>query len=265
MTKQTTTQPNNAATQQHNSTFSRNRTALLMQLDLCSNYKSLITFAASTIAVLFLFFLAAPASNSNAAASYSNFHPHVYAALLFIGGFYISSLAFKELHDNARSYIYLMLPCSNFEKFLNKLLLTSLGYVVALSCCYFMLSLIISGISLLLFNEHQPLFNPFHTDILLSIRAYLIWQSIFLLGSVYFRKHVMSKIIFTISCFAIILLGFASCTSSLVLNTDTFLFFSYSHWFDAFPHLIKAIFFFLLAPFCWFVAYLRLTEMELGE
>lgn len=252
-----------------NKVFAVKRAALLMRLDLCTNYKTIITFAAALASVLFLYFLASPGREAG-----GNFHPQLYAVLLFVGGFYITSLAFKDLHDDARSYAYLTLPCSNFEKFFNKLLVTSLGYVVALSAGYFLLSLVTNGIGWLLFNEHQTLFNPLATDALTYVRSYLVWQSLFLLGSAYFRKHVMSKIILTICCFTLILLGFISCSSSLFFSPSDMVALPYlhlvngdTHWVGfvgVLPHFVKVIFWICLAPFCWVVTYLRLTEMELG-
>lgn len=241
--------------------FNIQRFALLVKLDLATNYKTILTFTAATASLLFFYFLISPANNLT-----GNFHADLYSILLFVGGFWVSSLAFKELHDPEKNYIFLTLACSNLEKFLCKLLLTSLGYVLALSIGYFILSLIINVFNLLLLKQFQPLFNPLHQSILVHIYYYIILQSVFLLGSIYFKKHVMSKILLTISCFLIILFMFTTICARFFLELDTFSispFVNYEHWFVLIPNFAKAIFWFYLAPLCWLVTYLRLTETEL--
>ncbi len=51
-----------------------------------------------------------------------------FQALLFLGGFIVTSLAFREVWQNGSGLAYLMLPGSLFEKFLVKLLMTSVGF-----------------------------------------------------------------------------------------------------------------------------------------
>lgn len=241
--------------------FNIRRFALLVKLDLAANYKTILTFASATASLLFFYFLISPVNNIT-----GNFHTEIYNILLFIGGFWVSSLDFKELHDPEKNYIFLTLACSNLEKFLCKLLLTSLGYVLILSLGYFLLSVIISIFSLLILEQPQPLFNPSHQDILAHIYYYIILQSIFLLGSIYFKKHVMSKILLTISCLLIILFALMTICARFFLELNTFSltpFANYEHWFSVIPNFTKAIFWFYLAPLCWLVTYLRLTETEL--
>jgi len=232
-----------------------------MRLDLQTSYRTILVFATSTASALLIYFLLAPLSTTA-----TNFHPSLYLALLFIGGFWTTSLAFKELHDQERNYIFLTLPGSNLEKFVNKLLLTSVGYVVMISVGYFLLSLVISTISKLLFNHVQPLFSLCHHDVLLYVKIYVVWQAVFLLGSVYFKKHVLSKVILSISCLVIVLIATIFVMTHLFFDPMAFVdrpFFSYMRWYGLFPDLMNIIFWWLLAPFCWAITYLRLTETEL--
>lgn len=243
------------------STFNIQRFALLIKLDLATNYKTILTFTTATTSLLFFYFLISPANNIT-----GNFHTDLYNILLFVGGFWVSSLAFKELHDLKKNYIFLTMPCSSLEKFSCKLLLTSLGYVLALSIGYFILSVIINVFSLLILKQSQPLFNPLHPGILAHIYYYIILHSIFLLGSIYFKKNVMSKILLTISCLLILLFVLITIGARffLVLNTFSFTpFANYERWFGLIPNFAKAIFWFYLAPLCWLITYLRLTEEEL--
>lgn len=241
------------------------RIALLMRLDLRTNYRIIAAFTTSLFSILFLYCLAVP-SNTGDAPFVANFHPQLYKALLYIGGFYVSSLAFKELHDDTRNYILLTLPCSTFEKFVTKLLISSIGYVAALTTAYFILSGIIATFDWLLFNTRESLFNPLHPSTLPAIVSYLIFQSIFLLGSAYFRKYVMGKIVLTLCVLGIALFAFTSCTMQALLDSHSLFYASYGRLFALLPlpHLAKIAFYLILAPICWTITYVRLTEVEVG-
>lgn len=238
-----------------NNVFSLRRLLLFMRLELVTNYKIISVFTATCASVLFLYCLAFPVRTVT-----ENFHPVVCALLLFVGGFWISSLSFKDVHDEKKNHGFFTLPVSNLEKFLGKLLLTSIGYVIALSLCYVVLSVVVLGINLLLFKYPQPVFNPFDVGVIDYLRWYLVWQSMFLLGSIYFAKSALSKIVLTISLVLIVLVIFAFVFSALFVGSQATFTLT---WNDPVIRIIKVVFGVLIAPFCWLVTYLRLTEAEL--
>jgi hypothetical protein len=238
-----------------NNVFSLKRLLLFMRLELVANHKIIMVFTAATASVLFLYSLVFPIRTST-----ENFHEMAYLLLLFFGGFWISSLAFKDVHDDKKNYSFLTLPLSNFEKFFGKLLLTTVGYVVALSIGFSVLSLVVSGIGLLLFKHTQPLFNPFDYEILSSLCWYFVWQSLFLLGSIYFTKHVLSKIVLTASLIVIAFLGIGFIFSLLLIGADASITMS---WDAPAIGIMKKVVWVFLAPVCWVITYLRLTEAEL--
>ncbi len=223
---------------------------LLMRNDMLINRQTIGVFAAALAAIILLFGIAFPAG-----ASSHNFHPTLYLWILFIGGFYVTSMAFRDWHEYPKNYAFLTLPASNFEKFLSKLLLTSVGYVLITLVFYFILSLLVVGISSLLFPHSQYIFNPLHDDVLWFCGVYIILQAIFFLGSVYFKKHALIKTILVLSLCAIVFSLF-----SLIL---TRMFWGYNPigLANAFWHIIKMIFW-IIAPCCWIVAYIRLREIK---
>jgi hypothetical protein len=229
--------------------FDLKRFGLLIKHDLIIN-KSIIFTTALTLAIV-LFLYALIFGND----SY-NFHPAAYVLLLFVGGFWISSLAFKDLHDKQKSYIFLTLPCSNFEKFFSKLLLTSAGYILVTLLGFYLLSLLMFVVDLLLLKHGQAFFNPFRDDILFYIRDYIILQSVFLLGSIYFKGHAMTKTILSLACLALIFVLFTFLVVILFLGP---LGLSLMH---VFTGIFSSIFWLLLAPCCWFIAYIRVREIE---
>ncbi len=223
---------------------------LLFKHDLSINRHIIITTIAAIASVLFLYTLVVSNGFSH------NFHPMVYLWVLFVGGFWISSLAFKDLHDKQKSYLLLTLPCSNLEKFLVKLILTSVGYVLASLVLYYLLSVIVVVISALLLHKELPLFTPFRNDILVYIRNYFVFQSVFLLGSIYFKRHAMTKTVLSLGCLAIVFTFFTFLTIVLLLGP---LGMSVMHVFSA---VIGSLLWIVLAPCCWLIAYIRLCEVE---
>lgn len=217
------------------------RLSLLLRNDLFINKIAILTFMAALAGVLFLYSIISPVG-----AAAGNFHPVTYLLLLFIGGFWLTSRSFSDLQEPPRSYTFLTLPASNFEKFFSKLLLTSVGYILGTIIFYFLLSLLVVGFSKLLFPNVQYVFNPFQNHIPLYCGEYIILQSVFFLGAIYFRKHALTKTILALSCFAIIFGLF-----SLILVKS-----------NALTRIVETIFWIGLAPFCWIVAYIRLQEFE---
>ena len=150
-------------------TFNLERFRLLIKHDFVINKDIIFTTVITLSIVLFLYALIF-ANGGN------NFHPTAYVLLLFIGGFWTSSLAFKDLHDKQKNYIFLTLPCSNFEKFFSKLVLTSICYVLATLLGFYLLSWLVVAIDVLLFRHGQAVFNLLRDDILFYIRDYIIFQ-----------------------------------------------------------------------------------------
>lgn len=234
-----------------NNFFSLKRLGCLIRCDLVNHKQSMFVFGITLMAILFLFGLIF--------LSGDGFHIGAYYVVLFLGGFWVTSRAFRAFHDRRCNYTLLTLPCSNFEKLLAKLLLTSVGYVILISACFFVASVVIYLLAIALFHTQTAIFNPFEGKVLLEIASYLLLQSIFLLGSIYFKTHQFSKTILAAVCLVIIFrvifiaidFSFAGISSvygmlSLMPNTS----------------LLETVLYLLMAPACWMVSYLRLKELE---
>lgn len=169
-----------------------------------------------------------------------------YVFVLYIGGFILTSTAFNDLHDRQRAHLFIMLPCSNLERFISKWFLTSLGYAIG--------TLIVYYCSLLLKKNTQE----FSLYILRDVGNYIILQSIVLLGAITFKKHALIKTALFVSIVFMLLSGLT------MLNVWLF----YPHYFNPMMDSISIRkymdFWVLIAPFCWYVAYLKLTEYELN-
>ena len=129
-------------------------------------------------------------------------------------------------------------------------------------------------------------FNPFSPANLKSAAIYLVLQSLFLLGSVWFRKVVFLKIILAenivvIGCAILAALifriAFSGFFSGSHLKPEVIQMFSqgfgnvvvnghaaeaFNRGSQAFLTILRVLFWGAFAPFCWVAAYFRLRETE---
>lgn len=239
-------------------TFNINRLFKLIINDVSLQTKTIRIFA---IAML-VFFLIMPFSLIN--------NPDVYLVILYIGGFLITSSAFKDLHDPLRAHHSLMLPCSNVERFLSRWFLTSIGYAVALLVMYYIFILVHFFILLSFANfdvayQHIKPMNIFRLDIWASIGKYIIFQSVVLLGAMMFKKYSLIKTALILGCFFLVLNIF-----SLLIYIMFF-----PHFFTDLHANIRIMtppitinggyfsYWLFAAPVFWYATYLKLTEYEL--
>jgi len=126
------------------------------------------------------------------------------ATVLFIlGGLFITSAIFKELHSSTTSFQFLTLPATSFEKLLSAWAITTVLYIFASFIFYFLLTLIIQLITAVTLSNDLSirLFNPLDLGVLEPVISYLYYHSIFLLGAVYFVKNNFLK---TLLCIVLV-------------------------------------------------------------
>lgn len=194
-------------------------------------------------------------------------HGTGYAFTLIIGGFVLTSLSFNDLSDSLKSYDYLTLPASFFEKFLSMWLLTSVGWIVLYSFTYYAYTLIANPIGLMLDpNLKFENFDPLSGFAVSVTKYYFVLQGIFLIGASHFKGYVFPKTIFVLILMAIVvglLIYFSmadllddgeECLSDVnpLEGTATFKIWSMAQW----------SFWWLLAPLSWIIAYMGLKDRE---
>jgi len=197
-----------------NKLFSVRRLLLLGRKELIESYRTLlIVIGAVTGALLINYavgalpplFNAAKASAFESSASTETTHFVYFSLVLFIGGFIITSRSFVEIHVKSRNHDWLMLPASLFEKYLVRVILTSIGVALVTVIYYFLFSLLVSGIAKLLSGSFIALFNPLSGRTWLLVANYLVAQSLFLAGAGYFKRAHFIKTVLALSVFAILL------------------------------------------------------------
>ena len=251
------------------------RLGLLLRRDFSSGYKSVFIAMAAVGGFAILVTIV-----SAFGRDLGPIHKTMYYMLLFLGGYIVTSFAFKELHLDGQSVFYLTLPGSSLEKFLSKLLVSSVGYASGSLFFYTAVSSAAEGINRLIFGYGHPFFNPFERATMIAVAMYLVTQAVFLVGSVYFRKLAFIKTNLYIWLFGIILVILVAVFGWLIFRDYAigkrieldpyFQQLGESGEMQAvllplaekFGQVAKVLFWAVMAPVCWVISYLRLRETE---
>lgn len=194
-------------------------------------------------------------------------HGSNYIFHLMVGGFVLSSLAFNDLSNTLKRYHYLTLPASTFEKFFCMWLLTSVGWIALFTITYTFYTLMANAIGAVLFSQMKFVpFDPLGNSTLQIMRAYLVLQSLFLVGAAYFKGYVFPK-----TLFAAVLFFTVGATLGYFIMGEEF----FNHdcgtgecavLNEVVSHNISLAlqwtFWWVLAPVCWLNTYLGLKEQE---
>ena len=204
-------------------------------------------------------------------------HSWLFPLILFLGGFLTASGAFSAMHGSSSVHDWLMLPASREEKFLSCLMVSSLGYWIFAALIYFfssvlglLLSLLING------NSSGGLFNPLSGEVFKMLPHYLVLQSIFFAGGAVFRKHQFLKTLMTLAAGFIVYAVFTALVARVFVGDyrsavhsidfsfgfDAPLFISTRRLGGFLLTLVRTVYYGILAPFFWLVAYFRVREAE---
>lgn len=209
-------------------------------------------------------------------------HTGFLCVIFFLLGFIFTSLAFREAHKKLLVHDWLMLPASTLEKLIEKIILYSAGFSVLSVFIYWFFTLLARLVVQVFLGEYFPPFIVFDRLVWQLVGHYLLTQSIFVLGAVWFKNNNFIKTIIAIVLFSIILSVIASFVAWLVFNDyfwtlvrgDFLSNIELSHDFDMerldvfglrVLKLVKFTYFGLLAPLCWFGSWLKLRELEVRD
>ncbi len=250
--------------------FSIQRMVLLARKDFVESLKAILISTAAVMGVyLFATIIGMVPGDMD-----TRFHEGNYIFILMVGGLITTSLSFSDIHTKGKNIAWFMTPASQVEKYLVRLLETTVGMIVYTVVAYFLFSVFAHGVTMLLFHKGMGLFNPFQKQIGSWILRYIIIQSVFLFGAVYFKKtHFVKTILW------IVIVGiFLSILTVLIFRIV------FADYFDGMSFSIRAeinlnlnqldtswqlplqiagkIVLTIIAPFFWITGYFRLTETE---
>ncbi len=188
----------------------------------------------------------------------------------FAGGYVFTSTIFSELRSSHRGYLYLTLPASTLEKLIVSWFISSILYVAAGIVIMFLINLFLMAVSVIFSASQVPLFNLFDHSALIMYAVYMVTQSVFVLGAVYFRGANFLKTLLSLFVISFIIAIYTSLAARLIVFHNF-----YSIHFDnnmpetwqnffayTFAPVIKALFWYCLAPFFLVVSYFRLKERQ---
>lgn len=270
---------------QPNNVFNVRRMQLYLQKHFTDHYRfygmgMLVIFGLMTgIAVLMILVARDPFRRM------SELVPFYYIGL-FLGGLLFTSRAFNELGSKEKGVDFLMLPASQFEKFITLFLISSIGYLLFYHISSYLSFKIIEGAQLTALNQkiernYDFLDNP--KEKVYVYYGYVILQAAFLLGATYFHKYSFIKTVLSVFIF-----GFALWLINCIIVTLLFGF-GQEFWKRSVPFLLVAkqevgpsswhstvylipewlrntylfTIKFVIAPVLWTIAYFRLKDQEI--
>lgn len=244
--------------------FNITRFYLLLKMELFRSRKGI---AMTLVIILGLLFTGLVAESIFGNEKVFSSHEGSYAFNLIVGGFILSSLAFRDLGNTLKAYQYLTLPASVFEKFFSMWLLTTLGWIIGFTIVFMLYAVMGNALGNFFFSHKTYLpFDLFSEVPLNALKTYFILQGVFLVGAVHFKGYVFPKTLFTL------ILAAAACgiiayfiMADLFRHGEEDLFNPellmdmpvYQVWL-----VIQWLFCWVLAPLCWVITYFGLKEKE---
>lgn len=250
--------------------FSIRRFFYFIKKDILMNYRIMIIYLVSLFLILFV-------SSIVVAYKYPynwKFHYIAYPDLLLIFGFIITSMSFSDLKNPEKSNFFLTIPCSLFEKFVSRVIITSIGFVIFSLVFYYLFSIFTDSIINLIFSRNYSFFNPFDNNIISNIKFYIIFHSIFLLGAIIFRNHAFIKTMLAIFILIVIIT-----VSSLMLFY--IIYWSYQEGFppeitiagvrwhpivaifsDHILPVLKYVYWYIMPVLLWIISYVKFTNIQ---
>ena len=198
------------------------------------------------------------------------FYRIFFVAALFAWGAMATSSCFSDMHGRGTNMAFLLLPASALEKTVSRLLIYTVGLVVYLLAFTTVLSWVVEGINTLWIGERREFFSPLDPVAWLLLPHFIVTQALFFLGAAWFRKLQVVK---TVGTTIGIVLGLA-CTFVAIawlfggLWSDTTIRFDGDGQFAPLKWLIDVApfaYYYALPLFCWFVAWLRVTESQVSH
>ena len=175
-------------------------------------------------------------------------------------------MCFSDLHGRGTNTAFLLLPASALEKTASRLLLYTVGLIAYLLLFTTLLSWVLEGINTLWVGERRDFFSPLDGLGWSLLPHFLVAQALFFLGAAWFRKvwwiKTVGAVIGIVIGLGVIAAGLGWIVGPLqCLNADCYQF----PLFDWLSAAAPVAYLYLLPPFCWFVAWLRVSEAQVSH
>lgn len=245
------------------------RLYFFMETEILENLKSYIINLAGVNLFFFLIFWLKFSEKGFSYETYLNLFPFFY----FLMGLIFTSRIFTKVNSKFLNHDFLMLPVSNFEKFLGLLLMSTIVYTIA----YFLFFTFTTIIVALFFHISGKLtmevFNPFSIEVLNIFSSYIVIHCVFFFGAVLFKKSNFVKTIISMILFLILLMlssawfifkfeNAGSWTMNFVYSFEDFLLYGGNNLGISFTSFFL---YFILIPFFWGLSFYKMKNIEVKD
>jgi len=253
-----------------NTTLDINRLGLLLKRYFIENKQRELTFWGITTVVFTLMHLAGPQEKSISVEMF-----------LYVSGFIFAARTFKIFNYTPGGMHYLLIPATHFEKLTTAVILSTFYYFAMIVITYTIGTTLGTTIGNFFFESNNPIVLGLfysHADIYANshspmslLNKFIFFagiQSVFMLGSIYFKGNAVGKTFLAITAisivFGIIELFLLKITfgsyhmdgQMMNISID-----SEQGFFSALGTASK-VFAYALIPFFWVVSYFRLKEKQ---
>jgi len=245
-----------------NNFFDINRFGLLLRKRLIDSQSSII-FELLGLAAVFAIFLGLAATSGSISGKSQIM---IFSIGLAILGVIYADRAFSEMKSRVKGLFYLSTPASQFEKLLVAILFTSvlfpLVYVVVFLMVDGLFYMVLNGTGLVAMESVMRIESA---EITGFVRPMLVVQSVFMLGSIWFRKRSLLKtVIVVVGFYALLgLVGVLMLSPQIKMLNGGVNVNMGAGPIDVIGGAYGNVIFWLLPLFFWTVAYFRLTEKQL--
>lgn len=194
----------------------------------------------------------------------------LYYSIMFLGGLIYTSNMFSELHDPEKSYRFLTLPVSNLERLVSSWVLSAIIFpFVAL---FAMILVVLLSNLIINFSVDPASFSGIlsHTTFLIT-GIYIVTQSVFFLGAVYFRNHNFMKTLLSLFLISFVISIYTSLAGVIIFRPWEFASNMHNGNLDShmeiffeqkFPDIMNILFWYIMTPFFLVVSYFSLKERQ---
>lgn len=219
--------------------------------------------------------------------------------LFFVAGAFYAARFFREIHSPTNGIAYIMIPATQLEKMVVAILMTTFYYFMMMTAAYVVGNLLGTGLNNLLASlpfissGYMELNEIFHQTPLRWVlfetqenfytvngaaqthdytwfgifsKIFLLVQSVYLLGGIYFKNNHMFKTFFVTNIIQVLFFILFILEMRLIVGSETMVDGMQTADFlrmrDIFLHILNGALY-LLPPFFWVVSYVRLTEKEI--
>ncbi|KMQ49888.1 hypothetical protein CHISP_3175 [Chitinispirillum alkaliphilum] len=186
---------------------------------------------------------------------------HIFPSIIFLVGVILVSFVFSSFNDNEKAINHVMLPASMEEKFLLRLLLSTVGYLTVNLVLISLVSVPIGALYNWAWDTSFAVYNPFRGNFGLKIGLYFLFHSLFFAGALFWRGVTFFKTCLVI--FSGLLAVFSVILMLILLNGHEFILTLSEFWRHPVTAAVRIALLILVPIMLYTWTYFRLKKWQL--